>query len=71
MSRGKTEEEAIADLKLLHAGRSLYQFVDELKNRRQRQLGPNSIRGQGRAGRWALYGRRGGSTRQQATAIAV
>ena len=71
VSRGKTEEEAIAGLELQRAGRSLYQLIDELKHRRQRQLGPSSIRGQGRAGRWNLYGRRGGPTRQYAAAIAV
>ena len=73
--RGKTEEEAITELELLRAGRSLNQLVDELKHRRrrqgQRQPGLNSTRGQGRAGRWALYGRRGGLTRRQAVAIAI
>ena len=53
VTRGKTEEEAVAELELLRAGRSLNQLVDELKQRRQRQRqpGPNSLRGQGRAGR--------------------
>lgn len=66
VTRGKGEEEAVAELELLRAGRSLNQLVDELKHRRrrQRQLGASSIRGQGRAGRWALYGRRGGLSRQ-------
>ena len=67
--RGKTEEEAITELELLRAGRSLNQLVDELKHRRRPGL--NSTRGQGRAGRWALYGRRGGLTRRQAVAIAI
>jgi hypothetical protein len=75
VARGKTEEEAITELELLRAGRSLNQLVDELKHRRrrqgQRQPGQNSTRGQGRAGRWALYGRRGGLTRQQAVAVAT
>jgi hypothetical protein len=74
VARGKTEEEAVTELELLRAGRSLNQLVDELKHRRQRQQrrpGPNSTRGQGRAGRWALYGRRGGLMRQRAVATAV
>ena len=69
VARGKTEEEAVAELELLRASRSLNQLVDELKHRRQRQPGPNSLRGQGRAGRWALYGKRGGLTRQRTTAV--
>lgn len=51
IARGKTEEEAIAELELLRASRSLNQLVDELKHRRQRRPGLNSTRGQGRAGR--------------------
>jgi hypothetical protein len=74
VTRGKTEEEAVTELELLRAGRSLNQLVDELKHRRQqrqRQPGLNSMRGQGRPGRWALYGRRGGLTRQRDTAVAA
>jgi hypothetical protein len=73
VARGKTEEEAVAELELLRAGRGLNQLADELKHRRQRRPGPgpNSRRGQGRAGRWALYGRRGGLTRQRAAATAA
>ena len=37
MARGKTEEEAIAELEQLRNGRSLNQLVDELRQRRQRQ----------------------------------
>jgi hypothetical protein len=71
VARGRTEEEAITELELLRAGRGLNQLVDELKHRRQRRPGPNSIRGQARPGRWALYGRRGGLTRRQAAATAT
>ena len=64
VARGKSEEEAITELELLRAGRSLNQLVDELKYRQRHQyrLGANNLRGQGGRGRrWALYGRRGGS----------
>jgi hypothetical protein len=73
VARGKTEEEAVTELELLRAGRGLNQLADELKHRRQRRPGPgpNSRRGQGRAGRWALYGRRGGLMRQRAAATAT
>ena len=71
VARGKTEEGAVAELELLRAGRSLNQIVDELKHRRQRRSGLNSTRGHGRAGRCALYGRRGGLTRQHAAAAAA
>lgn len=71
VARGKTEEEAVTELELLRAGRSLNQLADELKHRRQRRPELNSTRGQGRPGRWALYGRRGGLTRQRAVAMAV
>jgi hypothetical protein len=74
VARGKTEEEAVVELELLRAGRSLNQLADELKHRRRHPSGPglNSTRGQGgRAGRWALYGRRGGLTRRRAAATAT
>lgn len=72
VARGRTEEEAVTELELLRAGRGLNQLVDELKHRRQyRPALSSSIRGQGRAGRWALYGRRGGLARRQATAAAA
>jgi hypothetical protein len=73
VTRGKTEEEAVTELELFCAGRGLNQLADELKHCRQRRPGPgpNSRRGQGRAGRWALYRRRGGLTRQQAVATAT
>lgn len=48
VTRGKSEEEAVAELELLRAGRSLYQLIDELKHRHQRQHhrpGANSVRG--------------------------
>jgi hypothetical protein len=38
VARGKSEEEAVAELELLRAGRSLNQLVDNLKQRRQHQL---------------------------------
>jgi hypothetical protein len=70
---GKTKEEAIVELELLRAGRGLNQLADELKHRRRYPPGPgpNSTRGQGRAGRWALYGRRGGLTRRRTAATAA
>jgi hypothetical protein len=71
VARGKSEEEAVTELELLRAGRSLNQLVDELKHRRQYRPRASSTRGQGRAGRWALYGRRGGLTRRQDAATAV
>jgi hypothetical protein len=71
VARGKTEEEAVTELELLRAGRSLNQLADELKHRRQRRPELNSTRGQARPGRWALYGRRGGLTRRRAVAMAV
>jgi Centromere DNA-binding protein complex CBF3 subunit, domain 2/Transcriptional activator of glycolytic enzymes len=66
VARGGSEEEAIAELELLRAGRSLNQLVDELKHRRQHQRarGPPIARGQGWTGRWQLFGRRGGPSRQ-------
>jgi hypothetical protein len=53
VARGKTKEEAIIELELLRAGRSLNQLADKLKHRRRHPPGPgpNSTRGQGRAGR--------------------
>jgi hypothetical protein len=38
VARGKSEEEAVTELELLRAGRSLNQLVDNLKQRRQHQL---------------------------------
>ncbi|KAF2185275.1 hypothetical protein K469DRAFT_576716, partial [Zopfia rhizophila CBS 207.26] len=35
IARGKGEEEAVTELELLRAGRSLNQLIDELKQRRQ------------------------------------
>lgn len=46
IARGRTEEEAVAELEQLRAGRSLNQLVDELHQRRQRpQEGPGRQRG--------------------------
>lgn len=56
-ARGKSEEEAVTELELLRAGRSLNQLVDELKQRRQRlagaqqRPGQRAARGQGNRGR--------------------
>ncbi|RKK06602.1 hypothetical protein BFJ65_g18500 [Fusarium oxysporum f. sp. cepae] len=41
---GKNEEEAVAELELLRAGRSLNRLVDELKQRRRRGQGQGRIR---------------------------
>ena len=41
---GKSEEEAVAELELLRAGRSLNRLVDELKQRRRRGQGQGQIR---------------------------
>ncbi|KAK7592307.1 hypothetical protein V3481_006928 [Fusarium oxysporum f. sp. vasinfectum] len=41
---GKSEEEAVAELELLRAGRSLNRIVDELKQRRRRGQGQGRIR---------------------------
>jgi plasmid stabilization system protein ParE len=53
-ARGKTEEEAVAELEQLYAGRSLNQLVDELRQCRQRpQEGPGRRRGgRGRPVAW-------------------
>ena len=62
VARGKSEEEAVAELELLRAGRSLNQLIDDLKQRCQHQLvgrEQRAIRGQGRRGRWGRWGRRG------------
>jgi hypothetical protein len=66
MARGRTEEEAVAELEQLRAGRSLNQLVDELRQRRQRQPEgprPQGKRGQSKRGRGGLWGRRGGLPR--------
>jgi hypothetical protein len=47
-ARGKTEEEAVAELEQLRAGRNLNQLIDELKQRRQRRLG--GVGGEGGSG---------------------
>jgi hypothetical protein len=65
IARGKSEEEAVAELEQLRAGRSLNRLVDELKQRHQQQRrpagpAPGRARGQGRTGRWGRWGRRGG-----------
>ncbi|KAF6524742.1 hypothetical protein HZS61_010537 [Fusarium oxysporum f. sp. conglutinans] len=44
---GKSEEEAVAELELLRAGRSLNRLVDELKQRRRRGQGQGRIQGGG------------------------
>jgi hypothetical protein len=73
-ARGKSEEEAVAELELLRAGRSLNQLVDDLKQRRQRQaavavavvggeqrsLEQRVVRGQRYRDRYGRWGRRGG-----------
>ena len=74
-ARGKSEEEAVAELELLRAGRSLNRLVDDLKQRRQHQhpasggqrgRGQRAVRGQGSRGRWDRWGRRGGLPLRQA-----
>ncbi len=75
IARGKTEEEAIAELEQLRNGRSLNRLVDELRQRRQRQQerqqeAPRlqSRRGQSRRGRArrAARGSRGGRVASRA-----
>ena len=58
VARGKSEDEAVAELELLCAGRGLNQLVDDLKRRRQhppgagaRARGRRAVRGRGRRGR--------------------
>ncbi len=77
-ARGKSEEEAVTELELLRAGRSLNQLIDDLKQRRQRRelalvvggeqpsLGQYAVRGQGHRGRYGRWGRRGGQPRRRA-----
>jgi hypothetical protein len=70
IARGKTADEAVAELELQRAGRSLNKLVDELKQRRQyRQESPERLRGgargrirrgQAQRGRYGRWGRRGG-----------
>jgi Centromere DNA-binding protein complex CBF3 subunit, domain 2/Transcriptional activator of glycolytic enzymes len=69
-ARGKTEEEAVAELEQLRAGRSLNQLVDELRQHRRRQQEGAARRGaqggrggQSRQGRGGLWGRRGAPPR--------
>ena len=71
MAHGKSEEEVVAELEQLRAGRALGQLADELKQRRRHRLASNSssshssiARGQGRRGRWGRGGRRGGGRRR-------
>jgi len=72
-ARGKSMEEAIAELEQLRGGRSLNRLVNELRQRRQqrrqRRASPEPAqessprparRGAARRGRWARWGRRGG-----------
>ncbi|KAJ0127079.1 Uncharacterized protein HZ326_29818 [Fusarium oxysporum f. sp. albedinis] len=56
---GKNEEEAVAELELLRAGRSLNRLVDELKQRRRRG------QGHGHRGRRTRLGRRRTAPRRQ------
>jgi len=77
VARGKSEDEAVAELEQLRAGRSLSRLVDELRQRQQRRDPPERshqlplpVRGQGRRGqrrrgRWGLWGRRGGSSSRE------
>lgn len=75
-ARGKSQEEAVAELEQLRAGQSLNQLVDKLKQRRQYRSGSPGLSvvpgvggrgsGRGRRGRWARWGQRGGVHRQQA-----
>lgn len=79
-ARGKSEEEAVAELELLRAGRSLNQLVDDLKQRRQRQaavavavvggeqrsLEQRADRGQRYRGRYGRWGRGGGPPSRRA-----
>jgi hypothetical protein len=79
-ARGKSEEEAVAELELLRAGRSLNQLVDDLKQRRQRQaavavavvggeqrsLEQRAVRGQRYRDRYGRWGRRGGPPSRRA-----
>ena len=72
-ARGRNADEAVAELELLRAGRSLNHLVDELKRRRQGQLadsgsGQRAVRGQGRRGRWGRWGKRGGPLPRQVKA---
>jgi hypothetical protein len=85
IAHGKSEEEAVIELELARAGRTLNQLTDELKQRRQRQLArpaarpvptaaavaaTASSRSQGRRGRWSRWGgRRGGPGRPRAVAV--
>jgi hypothetical protein len=73
IARGKREEEAVAELEQLRAGRSLNRLVDELKQRRRRQLEladrgqQRAVRGQARRGRCGRWGRRGGQPQRRRT----
>jgi hypothetical protein len=76
IAHGKSEDEVVAELEQLRAGRAINQLVDGLKQRRQRRLvssTSNSLsserriaRGQGKRERWGRWGRRGGAPRLQA-----
>jgi hypothetical protein len=70
MACGKSIDEAIAELELLRASRSLNSLVEELKRRREYVTpmpvqGPGqglarAARGQPRRGQYGRWGRRGG-----------
>jgi len=69
-ARGKSVEEAIAELEQLRAGQSLKRLAEKLRQQREhRRASPEPIResnarpvrrGAARRGRWARWGRRGG-----------
>ena len=69
-ARGKSVEEAIAELEQLRAGQSLKRLTEKLRQQREhRRASPEPVResdarpvrrGAARRGRWARWGRRGG-----------
>jgi hypothetical protein len=69
-ARGKSVEEAIAELEQLRAGQSLKRLAEKLRQQREyRQASPEPVResnarpvrrGVARRGRWARWGRGGG-----------
>ena len=71
-ARGKSVDEAVAELELLRASRSLNSLVEELKRRREyvaptpaRGPGQGVARGQPRRGQYGRWGRRGGPPPRQ------
>jgi hypothetical protein len=71
-ARGKSVNEAVAELELLRASRSLNSLVEELKRRREyvtptlvRGPGQGVARGQPRRGQYGRWGRRGGPPPRQ------